>query len=53
MPCTMQTLREKATVQIAGLEAEKAALAAELAKAKGRAANQLKRPLANKENIHA
>ena len=51
----MQSLREKATAQIAGLEAEKAQLAAEVAKFKGRAsqADLSKRPLANKENIHA
>lgn len=51
----MQSLREKATVQIAGLEAEKAQLATEVAKLKGRAshADHLKRPFANKENMHA
>jgi hypothetical protein len=51
----LQSLREKATAQIAGLEAEKAQLAAEVAKVKGRAlqADHSKRPLANKENIHA
>ncbi len=50
----MQSLREKATAQIAGLEAEKAQLVAEVAKIKGRAsqADHSKRPLANKENIH-
>ena len=52
---TVQSLREKATAQIAGLEAEKAQLAADVAKFKGRAlqADHSKRPLANKENIHA
>ena len=57
----VQALREKAAAQAAALEADKAALAAEVAKLKqGRAvfapagADAAKRPaLCNKENVHA
>lgn len=58
--CVVQALREKAAAQAAALEADRAALAAEVAKLKGRAAiapagaDAAKRPaLCNKENVHA
>ncbi len=48
----VQSLREKAAAQIAGLEAEKAQLLSEVAKVKGNAgqANPSRR-LSNKENL--
>ena len=51
----LQALREKATAQIAGLEAEKAQLLAEVTKLKGRSGQTelAKRSLCNKENINA